>query len=52
METIDAERVNRWKRDLLPAALVALGLITLISGDVTGDHRVRAGGVASLEQQF
>ena len=30
----------------MPAALVAIGLITLISGDVTGDHRVRAGGVA------
>jgi len=26
--------------------LVAIGLITFICGDVTGDHRVRAGGVA------
>jgi hypothetical protein len=34
------------KRGLLPAALVAIGLITFICGDVTGDHRVRAGGVA------
>ena len=34
------------RRGLLPAALVAIGLITLIFGDLTGDHRVRAGGVA------
>ena len=34
------------RRGLLPAALVAIGLITFICGDVTGDHRVRAGGVA------
>ena len=34
------------RRGLLPAALVAIGLITFIYGDVTGDHRVRAGGVA------
>jgi hypothetical protein len=46
MEAVDAERVNRWRRGLLPAALVAIGLITLISGDATGNHRVRAGGVA------
>jgi len=46
METVDAEKVNRWRRGLLPAALVAIGLITLISGDFTGDHRLRAGGVA------
>ena len=46
METVDAERVNRWRRGLLPAALVAIGLITFIFGDVTGDHWVRAGGVA------
>jgi hypothetical protein len=31
---------------LLPAALVAIGLLTVIFGDFTGDHRVRAGGVA------
>ena len=46
MEAVDAKRVNRWRRGLLPAALVAIGLITLISGDATGDHLVRAGGVA------
>ncbi len=34
------------RRGVLPAALVAIGLITFICGDVTGDHRVRAGGVA------
>jgi hypothetical protein len=34
------------RRGLLPAALVAIGLVTLIFGDLTGDHRVRAGGVA------
>jgi hypothetical protein len=34
------------RRGLLPAALVAIGLITFIGGDVTGDHWVRAGGVA------
>ena len=46
METIDAEGVSRWRRGLLPAALLAIGLIALISGDITEDHRVRAGGVA------
>ena len=46
METVDAERVNRWRRGFLPAALLAIGLITLISGDFTGDHRFRAGGLA------
>ena len=34
------------RRGLLPVALVAIGLITFIFGDVTGDHWVRAGGVA------
>jgi hypothetical protein len=34
------------RRGLLPAALVATGLITFICGDLTGDDRVRAGGVA------
>src|SRR6266571_9304146 len=34
------------RRGLLPAASVAIGLIALIFGDLTGDHRVRAGGVA------
>ena len=34
------------RRGLLPVALVAIGLITIIFGDVTGDHWVRAGGVA------
>ncbi len=46
METVGAERVNRWRRGLLPAALVAIGLITVIFGDFTGDDRLRAGGVA------
>src|SRR5215467_10409726 len=46
METIGAESVNRWRRGFLPAALVIVGLITFISGDFTGDHRVRAGGTA------
>jgi len=46
METIGAESVNRWRRGFLPAALVIVGLITFISGDFTGDHRVRAGGIA------
>ena len=34
------------RRGLLPAVLVAIGLYTVIFGDFTGDHRVRAGGVA------
>ena len=34
------------RRGLLLAALVAIGLITFIFGDLTGDHRIRAGGVA------
>ena len=34
------------RRALLPAALVGIGLIMFIFGDLTGDHRVRAGGVA------
>src|SRR5262245_29278506 len=46
MGRVAAEAVNRWRRSLLPVALVAIGLITGIFGDFTGDHRVRAGGVA------
>jgi len=46
MGTVDAERVNRWRRGFLPAALVAIGLIAIISSDFTGDHRLGAGGVA------
>ena len=46
MRTVAAETVNRWRRSLVPAALAVIGLITFISGDVTRDHRVRAGGVA------
>ena len=46
METVGAERMNRWRRGLLPAALVVIGLIAVISADFTGDLRVRAGGVA------
>jgi len=34
------------RRALLPAALVGIGLIMFIFGDLTGDHRFRAGGVA------
>ena len=33
------------RRSVLPAALVAVGLITSIFGDFTGDDRLRAGGV-------
>jgi hypothetical protein len=33
------------RRGVLPAALVAVGLITFIFGDFTGDDRLRAGGV-------
>ena len=46
METAGVERVNRWWRGLLPAALVIIGLIVVISADFTGDHRVRAAGAA------
>jgi hypothetical protein len=46
MGRVAAEAVNRWRRSLLPTALVAIGLITGIFGDFTGDHRVRAGGIA------
>jgi hypothetical protein len=45
METVGAVSVNRWRRGLLPAALGVIGLITSISGDFTGDHRLRVGGV-------
>jgi hypothetical protein len=48
METVGADSTSRWRRGLLPAALVAMGLITLIYGDVTGDHRILAGGVAII----
>jgi hypothetical protein len=41
MGRVAAEAVNRWRRSLLPTALVAIGLITVIFGDFTGDHRVR-----------
>jgi hypothetical protein len=33
------------RRGVLPAALVAVSLITFIFGDFTGDDRLRAGGV-------
>ena len=39
---------NRWRRSLLSIALVAIGLITVVFADFTGDHRVRAGGVAII----
>jgi hypothetical protein len=34
------------RRGLVPAAFVAIGLVTFIVGDLTGDLRARAGGVA------
>jgi len=34
------------RRGVLPTALLAIGLVTSIFGDLTGDHRARAGGVA------
>jgi len=34
------------RRGVLPTALVAIGLVMSIFGDLTGDHRARAGGVA------
>jgi hypothetical protein len=46
MRTVVVKKVNRWTRGFIPAALVAIGLIAFIFGDLTGDHRVRAGGVA------
>ena len=46
METVGTEGGNRWRRGLLPAALVVIGLIAVISADFMGDPRVRAGGVA------
>ena len=35
-------------RSLLPFAVGILGLISFISGDVTGNHRIRAGGAAII----
>jgi len=43
-----AEKVNRWTRSFLPVAVGILGLITFISGDLTGNHRFRAGGAAII----
>ena len=34
------------RRGVLTAALAAIGLVTAIFGDLTEDHRARAGGVA------
>jgi hypothetical protein len=34
------------RHGLVPAAFVAIGLVTFIVGDLTGDLRARAGGVA------
>jgi hypothetical protein len=34
------------RRGLVPAAFVGIGLVTFIVGDLTGDLRARAGGVA------
>ena len=36
--------MDRWTRSLLPTALVVIGLITFISGDLRGDHRIRLEG--------
>src|SRR5262245_57270209 len=38
--------VEAMKRGLLPGALGAIGLITFVRGDLAGDHRVLAVGVA------
>src|SRR4029450_9510403 len=46
MGRVAAEAVNRWRRGLLPAAGGPVGLIAVIFGDFTGDHRIRAGGIA------
>jgi hypothetical protein len=46
MRTVVVKKVNRWTRGFIPAALVAIGLVTVIFGDFTGDDRLRAGGVA------
>jgi hypothetical protein len=48
MGAVGTNRVNRRRRGLLPTALVAMGLIAVISTDFTGDHWVRAGGVATI----
>ena len=48
MRTVAAETVNRWRRSLVPAAVAVIGLITFISGDLRGDHRIRAGGVGII----
>lgn len=37
---------GQWRRGLLPAALVVIGLTMVVFADFTGDHRVGAGGVA------
>ena len=44
MRTVAFETVDRWTRSFLPAALVVIGLITFISGDLGGDHRIRGEG--------
>jgi len=36
--------VDRWTRSFLPAALAVIGVITFISGDLRGDHRIRVEG--------
>ena len=37
MRTAAFETVDRWTRSFLPAALVVIGLVTFISGDLRGD---------------
>jgi hypothetical protein len=44
MRTVAFETVDRWTRSFLPAALAVIGLITFISGDLRGDHRIRLEG--------
>src|SRR5262249_26461840 len=46
MRTVVGRGSDSMKRGLLPAALVAVGLITFSFGDWVGDHRVLAVGVA------
>ena|SRR5437867_3865112 len=48
MRTVVVRKVNRWTRGFMPAALVVIGLITFISGDLRGDHRIRAGGIGII----
>ena len=48
MATVAAEGVNRWRRTLLPGGLLLIGFLMFISGDLTGDHWIRIGGVVII----